>query len=95
MLTDPVRYWVSDGLLSSGAEPKSRRQEIPMSDQDAKSSDLVEIAKRNGDFRKNWGLIIGALLYLRSMNAVRGRSLWWNWLFFLIPGAVEFLRRHW
>jgi hypothetical protein len=31
-----------------------------MSNQEAKNSDLVEIAKRNGDFRKNYGLIIGA-----------------------------------
>jgi hypothetical protein len=26
-------------------------------------SDLVEIAKRNGEFRKNYGLILGALLF--------------------------------
>jgi hypothetical protein len=28
-------------------------------------SDLVEIAKRNGDFKKNYGILIGAFLYLR------------------------------
>lgn len=38
-------------------------------------SDLVEIARRNGDFRQNYGLVIGAFLYLRSLNAVSRRSL--------------------
>ena len=36
-----------------------------MSDQ---SSELVEISKLNGDFRKNYGKLIGALLYLRSVS---------------------------
>jgi hypothetical protein len=41
-------------------------------------SDLVEIAKRNGDFKKNYGTIIGAFLYLRSLNAARrGRPFYW------------------
>ena len=40
-------------------------------------SELVEIAKRNGDFRRNYGTLIGAFLYLRSLSAVRGRSLTW------------------
>jgi len=31
-----------------------------MSDRDVTHSNLVEIAKRNGDFRKNYGLIVGA-----------------------------------
>ena len=44
-----------------------------MSDRDVTHSDLVEIAKRNGDFRKNYGLIVGAILYLRSINAARPR----------------------
>jgi hypothetical protein len=35
-----------------------------VSDQDTKCSDLVEIAKRNGDFRKNWAVVIGSVLYL-------------------------------
>jgi hypothetical protein len=25
-------------------------------------SDLVEIAKRNGDFKKNYGVLVGAIL---------------------------------
>jgi hypothetical protein len=41
------------------------------------NSDLVEIAKRNGDFKKNYGTLIGAFLYLRSLNAARGRQKYW------------------
>jgi hypothetical protein len=33
----------------------------------------VEIAKRNGDFRKNYGVLVGAILYLRLMSAARPR----------------------
>ena len=33
-----------------------------MSDRDATHSDLVEIARQNGDFRKDYGLIVGAIL---------------------------------
>jgi hypothetical protein len=36
---------------------------------------LVEISKLNGDFRRNYGKLIGAYLYLRSVSAARGRSL--------------------
>ena len=42
-----------------------------MSERDVTHSDLVEIAKRNGDFRKNYGVVVGAILYLRSINAAR------------------------
>jgi hypothetical protein len=35
-------------------------------------TDLVEIARRNGDFKKNWGILIGAILYVRSLNAALG-----------------------
>ena len=61
-----------------------------MSDRDAKYSDLVEIAKRNGDFRKNYGLLIGAFLYLRSIHAARGRPFWWKGLF--VAGFTKLLR---
>jgi hypothetical protein len=40
-------------------------------------SDLVEIARRNGDFRRNYGKFLGAFLYLRSLNAARGRPFTW------------------
>ena len=44
------------------------------------ASELVEIAKRNGDFKKNYGILIGAYLYLRSLRAARGRPLFWTGL---------------
>lgn len=37
-------------------------------------SDLPEVAKLNGEFRKNYGVVLGAFLYLRSISAARGRS---------------------
>ena len=43
-----------------------------MSDQ---SSELVAISKLNGDFKRNYGKLIGAFLYLRSISAARGRTL--------------------
>ena len=64
-----------------------------MSDRDVAHSDLVEIAKRNGDFRKNYGLLIGAFLYLRSINAARPRLFWWQALMAAIAGALGFLWR--
>ena len=51
-----------------------------MSDQDGKNSNLVEIVKRNGDFRRNYGITVGALLYLSSINAARGGISWWKTL---------------
>jgi hypothetical protein len=38
-------------------------------------TDLVEIARRNGDFKKNWGILIGAFLYLLSLNPLLWRLL--------------------
>jgi hypothetical protein len=58
-------------------------------------SEMVEIAKRNGDFRQNYGKIIGAYLYLRSINAVRGQSAFWNGLMFtVITVALSWLEKH-
>jgi hypothetical protein len=45
-------------------------------------SDLVEIAKLNGDFPKNYGAILGAILYLCSIFAAR-RSSFLAWLKFI------------
>jgi hypothetical protein len=60
-----------------------------MSGEDGKAFALVEIAKRNGDFRKNYGIIIGAFLYLRSVDAaVRRRSFWWKGLIAVVVGAA-------
>lgn len=49
-----------------------------MSEQEARVSDLVAIAKRNGEFRKNWGLWMAAFLYMRSLSAARPRSFLWS-----------------
>jgi hypothetical protein len=48
-----------------------------MSDE-ASKSDLVEVVKRNRDFRRNYGTVIGGFLYLRSVSAARGQSFFWN-----------------
>jgi hypothetical protein len=56
-----------------------------MSDQ---SSELVEISKLNGDFKKNYGKLLGAYLYLCSVSAARGRSYFWTGLLFAILSTV-------
>ncbi|WP_084030739.1 hypothetical protein [Bradyrhizobium paxllaeri] len=59
------------------------------------SSELVEISKLNGEFRKNYGKLIGAYLYLRSVSAARGRSWFWASLISLAcSGALAWLARH-
>ncbi len=58
-------------------------------------SELVEISKLNGDFKKNYGKLIGAYLYLRSISAARGRSLFWSGLIFAaLSGAAAWLEKH-
>jgi hypothetical protein len=65
-----------------------------MSDEVERSCELSKIAKLNGDFRKNYGLIIGAFLYLRSIDAARGRSLFWASLISIAcSAAVAWLGR--
>jgi hypothetical protein len=59
-----------------------------MTDHCVTHSDLVEIAKRNGDFKKNYGLLVGAILYLRSIDAARPRSSWWQ-VFMAIMGVCK------
>jgi hypothetical protein len=61
-----------------------------VSDRDVTHSDLIEIAKRNGDFRKNYGVLVGAVLYLRSIDATRPRLFWWQALLAAIVGALGF-----
>ena len=61
-----------------------------MSDQ---VSELVEISKLNGDFKRNYGKLIGAYLYLRSISATRGRSLVWGGLLgAVVSGIAMWLR---
>jgi hypothetical protein len=52
------------------------------------SSELIEISKLNGDFKRNYGKLIGAYLYLRSVSAARGRSLLWTGLAWAACSAV-------
>ena len=58
-----------------------------MLQQTGQSSDLVEIARRNGDFRRNYGILLGAFLYSRSLSAARGRSFYWIGLIFALLSA--------
>jgi hypothetical protein len=68
------------------------RREISMHDS---PSELVEISKLNGDFRKNYGRLIGAFLYLRSISAVRGRAVLWSGLLFvLFCACTAWLEKH-
>jgi hypothetical protein len=62
-----------------------------MSDQ---YSELVEISKLNGDFRRNYGKLIGAFLYLRSISAARGRSIiWTSTISIALSAALAWLTR--
>jgi hypothetical protein len=61
----------------------------------ANSSELVEISKLNGDFRKNYGTWVGACLYLCSIGAARGRPIYWTAFTSLVcSGALAWLARH-
>lgn len=43
-----------------------------------KESDLVEVLKRSGSIRKDWGLVFGSIIMNRSINAAAGRKpIWW------------------
>lgn len=57
-----------------------------MTDEIDKCSELSKIAKLNGDFRRNYGPLLGAFLYLRSISAARGRS--WVWGGLLVAGVA-------
>ncbi|WP_245509547.1 hypothetical protein [Bradyrhizobium vignae] len=63
---------VHRGLVQPQMEPSAMAEECkPL-------SDLPEVTKLNGEFRKNYGKILGAFLYLRSISAARGRSWFWT-----------------
>ena len=63
-----------------------------MSDQ---SSELVEISKLNGDFKRNYGKLLGAILYLRSVSAARGRPwLWAGLISFAGSLVLAWLAKH-
>lgn len=66
-----------------------------MADEVESSNELSKIAKLNGDFRRNYGKLLGALLYLRSIGAARRRSWLWGGLFSLICSVVlTWLSKH-
>jgi hypothetical protein len=66
-----------------------------MSEQFDRSSELVEISKLNGSFRRNYGTFIGAYLYLRSISAARGRSFFWTGLISMAcSAALVWLGKH-
>lgn len=52
------------------------------------SSELSNIARLNGDFRRNYGTLLGAFLYLRSISAAGGRSWLWAGLVSVIGSVV-------
>jgi hypothetical protein len=55
--------------------------------------ELVEISKLNGDFKRNYGKLIGALIYVYSISVARGRSLLWSSLLLaLVSAGVTWLR---
>lgn len=54
-------------------------------------SELVEISKLNGDFKRNYGTLIGAYLYLRSISAARGRPFLWSGLLAALVSVVATL----
>jgi hypothetical protein len=51
-------------------------------------SELVAIARLNGDFRKNYGKLIGAYLYLRSITAAGGRRYILSTVLFAASAAI-------
>ncbi|RQH15706.1 hypothetical protein [Bradyrhizobium sp. RP6] len=59
-----------------------------MADEIEAPNELSKIAKLNGDFRRNYGTLLGAFLYLRSISAARGRSWLWGGLFSIACSAV-------
>jgi hypothetical protein len=80
----------SNQCLRVAGRRRSSEREAAVSDRDVTHSDLVEIAKRNGDFKKNYGVLVGAILYLRSISAARPRLFWWQALIAALAAALGF-----
>lgn len=64
-----------------------------MADEIEASSELSKIAKLNGDFRRNYGALLGAFLYLWSISAARRTSSWGGLIAALITAALAWLGR--
>ena len=61
---------------------------------EVKDSEISKIAKLNGDFQRNYGVLLGAFLYLCSISAVRRRSWFWAAMVSLLGSiAVGWLNR--
>jgi hypothetical protein len=72
--------------------PRSLAGDLMMSEP---ISELVEISKLNGDFKRNYGKLLGGFLYLRSVGAARGRSyLLGGLLFAIFSFAITWLQKH-
>jgi hypothetical protein len=59
------------GLLGTFSRMPDKRMSEP-------TSELVEIFKLNGDFKRNYGRLLSGYLYLRSISAAGGRSYFWG-----------------
>lgn len=58
-------------------------------------SDFFDLLKHNGDFRKHYGLIIGAYLYALSLRTICGRPFPWLSTFLAVFAAsVGWLAMH-
>ena len=66
-----------------------------MAEQVSAFSELVEISRLNGSFRRNYGKLLGAYLYLCSIRAAGGRSFFWSTLLSIVcSAALAWLTRH-
>jgi hypothetical protein len=53
-------------------------------------SNIEYIVKHNGDFRKNYGLVVGACLYVLTLRAASHRASSWIGAFVATIGAGLF-----
>ena len=65
----------------------------PMADDIEVTSELSKIAKLNGDFRRNYGTLLGAFLYLRSIGAARRGTFSGGLIAALLAAAVTWLAK--
>lgn len=66
-----------------------------MAEEVEQSCELSRIVKLNGDFRRNYGTLLGAFLYLRSISAARGRSWFWAGLISIAcSAALQWFAKH-
>ncbi|MBR0906324.1 hypothetical protein [Bradyrhizobium liaoningense] len=66
-----------------------------MADEGDMSSELSKIAKLNGDFRRNYGPLLGGFLYLRSISAARPASRWGGLIVALATAILTWMAKYW